>query len=326
MRNFQLSALMLIVALTFFQRQAQAQESKPNPENQTNSSQAVNSELREKAFVVLESLADQVNSLQSAENRARIGANLAESLWKRDETRARALFLLVQQDIKSRLVLPENQVDAKEMQNFQVFLKLRSDTVERIAKYDGELAFAFFKATELDLDKLPQYLVDNERNLDVRLAQKLAAQNPELSMRLARLALAREFSNELLVTILQLSRKHKEHALILFKEIVQKLRNSDIRGDWQARQLVYSLANNFQPPVIDETAFKDFVGFLVTTAAANGCDGKSAENNQNDFCQWIPSVLANVDQTAVAGAGRSRICAVVRRHLGGGYGSARRHD
>ncbi len=296
MRNFQLPALMLIVVLTFFQRQAQAQESKTNRESQTNSSQAVNSELREKAFVVLESLAEQVNSLQSAENRARIGANLAESLWKRDEARARALFVLVQEDIKSRLVLPENQVDAKELQNFQVFLKLRSDTVERIARCDAELAFSFFKATEVDLEKLPHYLIENERDLDVRLAQKLAAQNPEVSIRLARVALARGFSEGLLVTIMQLGGKHKEHALVLFKEIVQKLRKSDLRGDWQARQFVFSLANNFQPPMIDETAFKDFVAFLVTTAAANGCDGKSAESNQDDFCQWIPSVLANVEK------------------------------
>ena len=289
MRNFQLSTLMLIVALTFFQRHAQAQTS-------TENAQAKNTELRAKAFAALESLAGQLTTLQSAENRARIGANIAESLWKHDETKARAVFLLVQDDIKSRLTVPENLQDSKEMQTFLVFLKLRSDTLERIIKCDPELAYSFLKATEVDLGKVPHYLVDHELNVDLRLSQKLAAQNPEIAVRLARAALERGFSDELLGTVIQLSRKHKEHAAVLYKQIVQKLRESNIKEDWQARQFVYSMAYNLHPPAIDESAFKDFIAFLVTTAAANGCEGKSAESEQSELCQWVPSVLTQAQK------------------------------
>ena len=306
MRNFQLSALMLIVVLTFFQRPAQAQQGNPNADNtRTSNSQTGNSELREKAFAVLESLAGQLNTLQSAENRARIAANIAESLWKRDETRARALFLLVQQDIRSRLVIPDDFEDPKQMQTFLVFLKLRSDTLERLIKYDAELAFSFFKATEVDLDKLPRYLADSERNVDLRLSQKLAAQNPEIAVRLARLSLARGFSHDLLMTLFQLSRHHKQHALVLYKQIVQKLRNANLKEDWSTRQFVSNLARHFQPPMIDELAFRDFVGFAVATAGANGCDGKPAGEHP-DFCQWTASVLASVEKFDPRPAGVKR--------------------
>ena len=40
---------------------------------------------REKAIELLQSLATQVSNLQSAENRARIGANIADALWAHDE-------------------------------------------------------------------------------------------------------------------------------------------------------------------------------------------------------------------------------------------------
>jgi len=72
MRNFQLSALLLVVALTFCPRHAQAQQTSENAEK------TKNSELRAEAYATLESLAGQLGTLQSAENRARIGANIAE--------------------------------------------------------------------------------------------------------------------------------------------------------------------------------------------------------------------------------------------------------
>jgi len=282
----------MIIALTSSSRQAQAQQSTQNSDN----AQTKNAELRDKAFTALESLAGQLNTLQSAENRARMGANIAESLWKHDETKARSLFQLVQDDLKSHLTIPENLQDAKEMQTFLVFLKLRSDTLDRIAKFDAELAFSFFKATELDLEKIPHYLVDEQRNLDLRLSQKLAAENPEVALRLARASMARGLSYGLLETLAQLGRKHKEEASILYKQIVQKLRNSDMKGDWQARQFAETLLSRFQPPSIDESAFKDFIGGFAAVASANGCDAKSAEDDQNDFCQWARSIRGYVEE------------------------------
>ena len=105
--------------------------------------QDTNAALRQKAFDLLESVAGQLSTLQSAENRARLGANIVDSLWKHDEKRARALLVMVQQDINSGLEV--QSTDEIERHRFPVFLKLRTDTVDRIAKYDGELALEFFE-------------------------------------------------------------------------------------------------------------------------------------------------------------------------------------
>ena len=64
---------------------------------------AADAAVRKKAVELLESLASQIGTLQSAENRARIGANIAASLWTHDEKRARELLVSVEADINAGL-------------------------------------------------------------------------------------------------------------------------------------------------------------------------------------------------------------------------------
>src|SRR6185295_19981453 len=63
--------------------------------------------LKAKAYDLLESLATQISTLQSPENRARIGSNIAWSLWPHDEKRARAIFAAVGQDLNLGLQPPD---------------------------------------------------------------------------------------------------------------------------------------------------------------------------------------------------------------------------
>src|SRR5262245_55869999 len=69
----------------------------------TQNGESANAALREKAFEVIDSVASQLGTLQSAENRARLGVNIADALWKRDEKRARNLFVLIEEDINTGL-------------------------------------------------------------------------------------------------------------------------------------------------------------------------------------------------------------------------------
>src|SRR5437870_12278239 len=133
------SALTLILALAFRLAHAQQSASTENP-------QTSDAALREKAFALLESLANQIGSLQSAENRARLGANIAESLWNYDEKRARILLVSVEDDIKAGLQDQEGD-DRTDALRRIVFLQLRMNTIERIGKHDADLALAFLKAT-----------------------------------------------------------------------------------------------------------------------------------------------------------------------------------
>ena len=63
--------------------------------SKTFSQQVDDKALQQKAYVLLESLAEQIGSLQSRENRARLGSNIGRSLWPHNEARAREMFATV---------------------------------------------------------------------------------------------------------------------------------------------------------------------------------------------------------------------------------------
>src|SRR6185369_5216614 len=153
--------------------------------------------LRDKAYVLLETLAGQLNTMQSPENRARIGSNIAWSLWPHNEARARELLTMVQQDINAGLQVTETD-DPEDVHTLLIFLRLRTDTINRIAKYDPELAYDFFKGTPLSPDlKLSDEAKAGEQALEIELAKQVAASSPELALQLARKVLARGFSDDL---------------------------------------------------------------------------------------------------------------------------------
>ena len=196
----------------------------------TANTKTVDTARRQKAVELLESLATQVTSLQSAENRARIGANIAESLWKDNENRARALFTSIEDDINSGFQNRDFK-DPEDGLSVRVFLKLRGDTVQRIAKYDPEFALTFLSATAPQGEEIARMFTDEQRNLEVQLAKQIAATSPDIALKLGRQALARGFSVDLLPVLRQLHRKHRDKGVTLYKEAVQKVRDTDLTED-----------------------------------------------------------------------------------------------
>ena len=284
--------LLLILLVLLSPQRTLAQQSSLSSQK----TQAENAALREKAFNLLESAAGQLGSLQSPENRARLGANIADSLWDHDEKRARALLALVQDDIRQGMANRDLE-DRKDQLSLKVFLKLRIDTVERIAKHDGELALAFLKSTEFISDKpLPPSYTESARGLELRLAKQIAASNPELTVKLLRKALAEGFSEELLPLLRQLNRTHKEQALTLYKEIVQKLHDVDLQ-DWRTREFTQNLTLTFRPPTPDHPTFRELIGIVVTAALGNGCGSNAnLEGEKAEFCRWAVSVIPQLEK------------------------------
>ena len=250
-------------------------------------------ELREKAFALLESAAGQVNALQSAENRARIAANIMDSLWTHDEKRARSLLGMIESDIREGVnrEYPEQAINSH---TFQVFLKLRSDTIDRIAKYDADLALTFLRSTEVTtVQKTPNRIAEADRDLELRLAKKIAADKPEMALKIARESLARGLSDDLLVVLRQLNRKHKDEARTLYKEIVSKVKDVNVEKEhWQNRNFIQRLALSFTPPQADAATFRELISFLITKALDAGCRRRDIQDyRMSNFCTWAMSSL-----------------------------------
>jgi len=270
---------------------------------QTTSSQTDDKEqIRARAFALLESVADEIGTLQSAENRARMGSNIAGSLWSHDERRARNLLVAVQNDINTGLQNLDDNDDAN-AQTRMVFFHLRVDTVERIAKHDPTLALDFFKATEPPSEmRLPFQFVEMERQLEMRLAQQIAADSPDVALKIARKTLKNGFSNDLETLLRQLNKKHKEQALVLYKEIVAKLRDTDFKDDQGGFWFALQLAHSFKPPSVDAAAYRELINVFINTATANGCDKKSKEDENGWICYQIGSLLPEMENVEASRA------------------------
>jgi hypothetical protein len=274
--------------------------------------------LREKAFKLLDNVAGQLTTLQSTENRARMGANIADSLWKHDEERARSLLRMVQEDIKTELHKPDKE--RLDHARFAVFLKLRHDTVERIAKHDGQAAFDFLKVTYplFEEDDEAYSFRNNEQALELRLAKQIAANNPDAALKLARQALEQGFNNDLLSLLAKLNRKHKDQAQVLYKEIVDKLRDAELMSDWSTAQFAQTLIQAYQPPDADASTYRDAVGIVITMALARGCEKKKTDDYmRSEFCEWAATVLVPVERYD------SRIAKIKHWETGTNYESLR---
>lgn len=251
--------------------------------------------LRKKAIDLLESVAGQVNSLHSAENRARIGSNVAELLWNHDEKRSRSLFAAVAEDIKAGFN-EADPGDSAQIHTLMVFGQLRGDILGRIAKHDPELALEFLRATWPASDmQLPYQMRDGEKSLELRLAGQIAAKNPQLALKLGRQSLAKGFSADLLSVLSQLQPKDKEASLNFYKAIVDKLKSANLARDPAATALALNLARSFQPPEADEQVYRDLIGIVLESALANGC-ADAPSHGAPPICFEIGSVFSKIEK------------------------------
>ena len=300
MTHFRSPALVLLLAVVLSSQLTYAQQN-----NSTSNDKSGDAVFREKAFKLLESLADQIGSLQSAENRARMGSNIAGSLWAHDEKRARALFASVEEDIN--LGLQRREDDRNAEQTFNVFLKLRDDTAERISRYDPELALSFLQRTEPVSDTpLPSNVLEREQTMKLRLAKKVAASNPEVAVKLARQSLAYRFSGDILTLLMRLSGKDKQQTQTLYKEVVDKIRDSDLTRYWPEWDFTQNLVRYFTPPAADDTTYRELVNIILNQALAKGCGKPRMEGDAEhpSFCGNVGGLLPYIDRYSPAQAGR----------------------
>ncbi len=276
---------LLILALLFLSSASSlAQEKRPNDK-------AAETALKAKANELLESLATQISTLQSAENRARIGSNIAWSIWPHDEKRARALFNEVGQNIRLGLKPPE---DPAEEHTFLVFLQLRGDTIDRIAKYDPEFAFDFLKTTVPPFEEMPPAARERERSLALRLGKQVANTNPDIALKLGRTSLAHGISEELLTLLRPLLRKHREQGVTLYKEIVDKLGKTKFTTDYRMVNFLAGLAR-INPPLADEPAFRQLIDILISKSLAYKCDKETWDEEAGFFCGEIAPLVARME-------------------------------
>ncbi|MDX6385515.1 MAG: hypothetical protein QOK48_3088 [Blastocatellia bacterium] len=263
---------------------------------QTNDKQAEEA-LRQRAYEVLESLAEQIDSLRSGENRARMGSNIAGSLWPHNEARAREMFATVTKEIKAGL-----QGDAKDLERYLAkpnFMKLREDTALRIGMFDPEWALQFLNDTK----PIDAYVSDQAQSeLNLRLAMVCADRNPDVALRLGRESLKNGILESQMYLVYILSKKSRNQASALFAEIVKGVQDQNIRSDIKNEQFFYMLARLVEPSLGRDPAFRDLMNYFIDVALKAGCGVKNPKDSDG-FCYRLGLVvplMEKVDAKRVA--------------------------
>jgi hypothetical protein len=244
--------------------------------------------LREKAYKLLETLAEEIGSLRSGENRARLGSNIAMSLWPRNEAKAREMFATVKKDIKAGL----EDKDPKRYRAKSHFIKLREDTALRIGMFDPDAALQFLKETT----PTDVYVRDEDQNeLNLQLAIVFAGTKPDLSVKLGRESLKRGVTNTQLALIYALNKKFRDHASELLAEIVKVAPYQDIRHTMEREQFYIALARLVETSLGRDPAFRDLMKYFADLALEAGC-GKKNYKDSDGFCYRVGLVVPFMDK------------------------------
>jgi ribosomal protein S20 len=226
-------------------------------------------ELEQKALVMLDALIEECRGLRLPENRWWVLITAADLLWGRDEKRARTLYseaISVYTQFASQIV--EGSETGSENLRGQLQM-MRSQTVQSLAPRDPQLASDFLAASRRPVNGDDQNpgLAEQETQLEMMLAQQLAAKNPQKALERAEAMIAAGKPLNLLGNILYpLREKDSEAAQKLANLIVAKMQAENplrIESAYFAYQLI-----SFAPAPGDEAQPNLKIQPLITSAQA----------------------------------------------------------
>ena len=288
MKKFLSYVVLLFVAVAFTSAKTFSQQVNDKPADEA---------LRQKAYKLLESLAEQIGSLQSDENRARMGSNVAMSLWPHNEARARAMFVTVTKEIKAGLA--DDEKNPYRYADQPKFVKLREDTALRIGMFDPEWALRFLEETR----PIDVYISDEAHDeLNLRLAMLFARTRPDLALKLGSESLKHGASGTQLQLIYELNKKSREDASALLAEIVKIVAYQDIRHTIKNEQFYYMLARLVEPDLGRDSAFRDLMNYFTDLGLEAGC-GRKKQPDADGFCYrmgLVVPLMEKVDAKRVA--------------------------
>ncbi|MFL6212063.1 MAG: hypothetical protein ACJ74W_24665 [Pyrinomonadaceae bacterium] len=244
-----LSTLSLL-SLALLMPYAQAQKVTRKGPNQRVEPPKIDKELERKATTLLDEVADEAQGLKLPENRVRVQLFLADLLWPRDETRARAVIRAATTNLAA--VVGSIQSDDPQYYNLiNTPMQLRQQMLQLLVQRDPKLALEALRATRLAPP--PQqpganYVQpDQELVIELSVAEQIAAADPQQALQLAEESLSKGVSYNLSSVIERLRQKDAKLADQLAGEVIQQLHAADFMRDSGATNVAAYLLQATQP-------------------------------------------------------------------------------
>ena len=210
--------------------------------------QAEKAEQEKKAFVILDQVVNEAQTLRLAENRVRVQIGAADMMWQRNEGRARSLFALAAEGVAEMLrnTSQDTAMNGRRRPNqFRAPGQLREELVLTAARRDATLAYQLLAATRSaasTTDARNANGINSDDNLEQRLLSQIAALDPKLALQNAEQMLDKgQYSRSLADVLAQLQAKDKEAAAKLEDKIVKRLQSANMLSTLDAGVLALSL-------------------------------------------------------------------------------------
>lgn len=253
--------------------------------------------IEKKALDLLDSISEQSAKFNSAVNRIRASAAIADLVWRRDENRARALFSAAVAQLTTHIAETDFG-DIERYQDISRTQELRQNLVMRLAAHDPETALTALRQTRLPAPVTRQWLPQHEANLELTLANFIVAKNPELALRIARASLSRGVSWNLTSLLSQLAQKDVKSAQGFYGEIVARLKSDDIGKNSESANYALHLLSSFPPPQADEETFRDLFTMVLSSILSLNRETQNGINMAQNFYHQLDGLMPLVEKYA----------------------------
>jgi hypothetical protein len=221
-----LAVCFLLLSSTFPPAKGQSSE---QPQASAAENKKAAEEREKKTASLVEEILKDMQSLRLPENRIRVETRIADRLWTRDEKRARALF----KDAVSSLNELTAAVQGGDPDYFNVYelpQQLRQEMVQMVANHDPKLAVEFLHATRIDSSSRPSNsgMTNFEANLEMRVANQIAAKDPDQAVSLAEESLKISVDYEALNLLQNLQSRRKALAERFLDDVMGGIRTFGI--------------------------------------------------------------------------------------------------
>jgi hypothetical protein len=296
--------LLLICSLLFVPISSAAQIIEPGPPVPLTPTTKPDPATEKKALDLLETITDQVMNLHAPSNRMRAQIAVGDLLWSRDEKRARTLFTAALAQLTARIA----DLDYSDPDVYAEITRVsqsRQDLVLRIAAHDPDLAITALRQTRLPDDNArtrSSWGFQNEANLEMTLANVIAAKDPAAALKLARASLARGVSWNLIAFLSSLYQKDASAAQSLYQEIVGKIKDDNMSRSPDLANNAWNLLSSFQPPQADEDTYRDLLNTTLGYVLAANRETQTGMSMAQNFYYQLERMKPLVEKYVPARA------------------------
>ncbi len=278
---------------------ANAQEVAPTPTAEEQ--QAENAEKQKRAFILLEQVVDEAQTLRLPENRVRMQVGAAELLWQSNEGRARSLFSQAAESLAEMMRAPNPDAggnNRRSSNQSRIPFQLRSELVLTVARYDAPFAYQLLALTRPPTSEVTASGFSFEDDLEQRLLAQVASLDPKLALQNAEDLLAKgKYPGSLLDVLIQLRAKDKEAAAKLEEKLLKRLVAANMLTTTDAGSLALSLlqtgpraantaaATEATPsrnqPYLEASGYSDLMGSVIDAALRAAPQAATNQPRQN---------------------------------------------